>query len=59
MCIYIVDIYFGVANDRILAIFDRVIHNTSIFYFHDNNWSKSRWISTKFDMCIDIVEIAY
>ena len=32
-------------------------HNTSVFYFLDNNLSKSQWIFTKFDMCIDIVEI--
>ena len=31
--------------------------NTSIFKFQDNNLSKSQWIFTKFDMCIDIVEV--
>ena len=31
--------------------------NTSVFYFQDDNLSKSQWIFTKFDMCIDIVEI--
>ena len=31
--------------------------NTSVFYFQDNNSSKSRWNFTKFDMCIDIVEV--
>ena len=30
-------------------------HNTSVF----NNLSKSQWIFTKFDMCIDIVEIRF
>ena len=34
-------------------------HVTSIFYFHDNNLSKSKWIFTKFDMCIYIVEICF
>ena len=29
----------------------------SIFSFLDNNLSKSQWIFTKYDMCIDIVEI--
>ena len=33
--------------------------NTSIFYFQDNNLSKSQWIFTKFDMCIDIVEVCF
>ena len=28
-----------------------------VFYFQDNNFSKSQWIFTKFDMCIDIVEM--
>ena len=30
---------------------------SSVFLFLDNNLSKSQWIFTKFDMCIDIVEI--
>ena len=30
--------------------------NTSVFYFQDNNLSKSQWIFTKFDVSIDIVE---
>ena len=34
-------------------------HNTFIFYFQDNNLSKSQWIFTKFDVCIDIVEICF
>ena len=28
-------------------------------YFQDNNLSKSQWIFTKFDMCIDIVEMLW
>ena len=32
-------------------------HNTSVFYFQDNNPSKSQWIFTKFDVYIDIVKI--
>ena len=31
--------------------------NISVFLFPDHNLSKSRWIFTKFGMCIDIVEI--
>ena len=31
--------------------------NTFVFYFQDNNLSK--WIFTKFDMCIYIVEICF
>ena len=30
---------------------------SSVFLLLDNNLSKSQWIFTKFDMCIDIVEI--
>ena len=33
--------------------------NTSVFYFQDSNLSKSQWIFTKFDVCIDIVEICF
>ena len=28
--------------------------NTSIFSFQDNNLSKSQWIFTQLDMCIDV-----
>ena len=56
MCIDIMEICFGISNGQISSIFDRVIsHNTSVFYFQDNNLSKSQWIFTKFDMCIYIV----
>ena len=33
--------------------------NTSVFYFHDNNLSKSQWILIKFDMYIDTVGICF
>ena len=33
--------------------------NTSVFYFQDNNLSKSQWIFTKFDVYIDILEICF
>ena len=31
--------------------------DTFVFSFQDNNLSKSQWIFTKLDMCIDIIEI--
>ena len=31
--------------------------DTFVFLFQDNNLSKSQWIFTKLEMCIDIVEI--
>ena len=34
-------------------------YNTSLFYFQDNNLSKSEWIFTKFDMCIYIMETCF
>ena len=39
----------------ILSIFFTSVRNTSVFYFQDNNLSKSQWIFTRFDVCIDIV----
>ena len=33
--------------------------HTSIFSFHDDNFSKYQWIFTKLDICIDIVEICF
>ena len=33
--------------------------NASVFYFQDNNLSKSQWIFIKFNMSIDIVEICF
>ena len=34
-------------------------HNTFVFYFQDNNLSKSQWIFTKFDVCVNIVMICF
>ena len=48
------EICFGIANRQILSALD-----TSIFYFQENNLSKSHWIFTKFNMCIHIVEICF
>ena len=59
MCIYIV-IFFGIVNGRISSILTEVsARNTSVFYFQDNNLSISQWILTKFDMCINIVEMCF
>ena len=33
--------------------------NSSVFLFHDDNFSKYQWIFTKLGMCIDIVEIYF
>ena len=33
------------------------VRDTSIVSFPDNNLSKSQWIFTKLNMCIDLVEI--
>ena len=33
--------------------FELSARNTSVFYFQDNNLSKSEWIFTKFDVYID------
>ena len=33
--------------------------NTSVFYFQDNDLSKSQCLFIKFDMCIDIIEICF
>ena len=34
-------------------------HNTFVFYFQDSNLSKSQWIFTKFDVCVNIVKICF
>ena len=31
-------------------------HDTYVFSFPDDNFSKCQWISNKFGVCIDIVE---
>ena len=42
MCIDIVDICFGIANGRMSSIFTELFdRNTFLFYFQDNNLSKS------------------
>ena len=34
-------------------------HNTSIFSFLDDNFTKYQWIFTKLAVCIDIVDICF
>ena len=47
MCIDIVEICYGIASEQISSIFDELsARNTSVFYFQDNNLSKSQWIFT-------------
>ena len=56
MCINIVEIWFGIANEQYLSIFLLLPTRThSYFSFQDIN--KSQRISNKHDICIDNVEI--
>ena len=50
MCINIVEIWFGIANGQISS-------NTPIFWFPDDNLSKSQGILTKLGTCIDMKAI--
>ena len=50
----IVEIWFGIANGQLSSIFDRVIYLRNKVSFQDNNLSKSQWMFTKIDRCIDI-----
>ena len=55
----IVKICYKIANRQIISFLtESSARNTSIFYFQDNNLSKSQWFFTRFDICIDIVDIA-
>ena len=56
-CIDIVEICFQIANGQMLHFWQLSACNTSVFYFQDNNLSKSQWIFTKLDIRINIVEI--
>ena len=38
---------------------DLSAHNTSLFSFPDDNFSKYQWIFTKLAVCIDVVEICF
>ena len=58
VCIDIVDKWFGIADGQILSILTELsAHDTSVFSFLDDNFSKYQWIFTKLGMCSDIVEI--
>ena len=58
MCIYIVEIWFGIANGQISSNFDRVIcpRHAHIFIFRTIT-SKCQWILTKLGTCIVMKEI--
>ena len=47
----------GLLMGEFRQVWTVICRNTSVFWFQDNNSSKSQWIFTKFDMCIDLVEI--
>ena len=49
--------WYGIANGQILSLTKLSAHDTSIFLFQANHLSKSQWIFTKLDMCIDIVQV--
>ena len=58
MGIDFVEIGFAIASGQISSIFDRVIcPQHMVFLFQDINFSKSKQISTKLDMCTDIMDI--
>ena len=57
LCNYIVEIWFGVANEQFMKFWRSSLPETPIFSFQDNNVSKHQWIFTKLRMCIDSVEI--
>ena len=54
------EICFGIADGEFCPFLTELsARNTAIFYFQENNLSKPQWIFTKFDICIDIVEICF
>ena len=58
MCIYIMEIWFRIANGQILSIsIGLSAHDTSVISFPDDKLSKCQWIVTKLGMRSDIVEI--
>ena len=59
MCVDTVEIWFRIANEQNLSIFDIILSagHTFIFSFLDDNLSKFQWIFTKYGVCIDNVEI--
>ena len=61
VCFNFVETWFGISDGKILSIFDELSASNTviIFYFKDNNLSKSQWIFTKVNMCFYIVEICF
>ena len=58
MCIDIVEIWIGIANEQILSNFDGLsAWGTPIFLFPDDNLTKSQGILSNFGTCIDMKEI--
>ena len=58
MCIDIVEIWFGIANEQISSNFYSYLPETSpCFRFPDDNLSKCQGILTKLGTCIDMKEI--
>ena len=55
MCIDIVEIWFGIANGRILT--ELSARDMPIFLFQDNNLSKCQGILNKLSTCINMKEI--
>ena len=50
---------FGLLMGKFCPFLTVICPHTSVFYFPDNNLSKSQWIFTKFNKCIDFVEICF
>ena len=52
---------FGLLQDKFCCVsFGQLsARDVSVFLSQDNNLSKSQWIFTKLDICIDIVEIVF
>ena len=62
MCIDIVEIWFGIANEQISSIFDGsyLPETCPYFRFQMITWVNiGRWISAKLSMCIDIVVVRF
>ena len=63
VCITIVQIWFGITNEKIKSVFGWVIcpphvgTSVSVFSYLDDNFIKCQMIFTKCGVCIDIMEI--
>ena len=55
---WMLPLYLHVNQKSDYYYYDEILSSAcDTFIFQDNNSSKSQWIFTKLDMCIDIVEI--